>query len=361
MVALQLSRGGGDRVRQGDTVRVAALLGLLLLPPVPSIAAQAGSPAGPVPVERLEARRAALLDSIGTGVAVLRSADVRSIEDDHPQDGDYREDNDFFYLTGLESPGGWLVLVARADSGDKAILYLSERDSSREKWSGTKLGPGPEATRLSGIEIVRPARAAEAEIQKLVFGSGSPARAGALYLRRGPREMESPFFQRLVFSDRTLGQPVRIADLSARTAQLRLIKDRDEVERLRRAIAITGDGLRAAMESRQARDARIPARGTARVRLPAGRRRAPGISLDRRQRSQFDHAALRPKPPADSAGRPRRDGRRRRIRVSDGGHHPHHPDLRPVQPPPACALRSCPRRPAGRDRFGRGQGSTSST
>ncbi len=230
-------------------MRLPALLGLLLLPQVPSIAAQAGSPAGPVPVERLEARRAALLDSIGTGVAVLRSADVRSIEDDHPQDGDYREDNDFFYLTGLESPGGWLVLVAGADSGDKAILYLSERDSSREKWSGTKLGPGPEATRLSGIEIVRPARAAEAEIQKLVFGSGSPARAGALYLRRGPREMESPFFQRLVFSDRTLGQPVRIADLSARTAQLRLIKDRDELERLRRAIAITGDGLRAAMET----------------------------------------------------------------------------------------------------------------
>jgi Xaa-Pro aminopeptidase len=182
-------------------------------------------------------------------VAVLRSADVRSIEDDYPQDGDYREDNDFFPLTGLEAPGGWLVLVARADSGDKAVLYLPERDSSREKWSGTRLGPGPEATRLSGIELVRPARAAEGEIQKLVFGSGSPARTGALYLRRGPREMESPFLQRLVFSDRTLGQPVRIADLSARTAQLRLIKDPDEVQRLRRAIAITGGGLRAAMET----------------------------------------------------------------------------------------------------------------
>ncbi len=182
-------------------------------------------------------------------MAILRSAEIRSIDGDYPQDGVYREDNDFFYLTGLEAPGGWLVLVARADSNDKAILYLPEPDSAREKWSGARPGPGSEATRVSGIATVRPAGAAESEIQRLIFGSGSPARAGALYLRRGPREIESPFFQRLVFSDRTLGPPVRIADLGARTAQLRLIKDPEEVRRLRRAIEITGQGLRAAMEA----------------------------------------------------------------------------------------------------------------
>jgi Xaa-Pro aminopeptidase len=201
-----------------------------------------------VPVERLVARRTALLDSMGTGVAILRSADVRSIDGDYPQESDYREDNDFFYLTGLEAPGGWLVLVARGDSSDRVILYLPQPDSTRERWSGARLGPGAEAGRLSGIETVRPLSGAEAEIQKLVYGSGSPARAGALYLRRGPRESESPFFQRLISSDQTPGPAPRIADLSARVAQLRMIKDADELRRLRRAIAITGDGLRAAME-----------------------------------------------------------------------------------------------------------------
>jgi Xaa-Pro aminopeptidase len=198
-------------------------------------------------VERLAARRAALLDSIGTGVAILRSAEIRSIEGDYPQESDYREDNDFFYLTGLEAPGGWLVLVARGDSSDKVILYLPQPDSTRERWSGARLGPDAEAARVSGIETVRPASGAEAEIQKLVSGSGSPARAGALYLRRTPRERDAPFLQRLVVSDRTLGPPVRVADLSARVAQLRMLKDPDELRRLRRAIAITGDGLRAAM------------------------------------------------------------------------------------------------------------------
>ncbi len=227
-------------------MRLSAVLFLLLSPS--AAPAQAGSPAGPVPVDRLAARRAALLDSLGTGIAVLRSAEVRSIEGDYPQESGYREDNDFFYLTGLEAPGGVLVLVARPDTSDRVILYLPQADSTRERWSGARLGAGAEAARLSGIETVRPAASAEAEIQKLVFGSGSPTRGGALYLRHGPRERDSPFFQRLVSGDLAPGPPVRIADLSVRMAQLRTIKDADELRRLRRAITITGDGLRAAME-----------------------------------------------------------------------------------------------------------------
>ena len=69
--------------------------------------AQVGSPAGPVPVERLQARRADLLAKLGNGIAIIPSAQVKSIEGDYPQDSDYREHNDFFYLTGLEAPGAW--------------------------------------------------------------------------------------------------------------------------------------------------------------------------------------------------------------------------------------------------------------
>ena len=60
----------------------AAMVVLGLATAVPAASAQIGSPAGPVPVERLVARRAALLDSIGTGIAVLRSATQRSVEGD---------------------------------------------------------------------------------------------------------------------------------------------------------------------------------------------------------------------------------------------------------------------------------------
>src|SRR5688572_3358339 len=86
--------------------RPLASLALTILPLVP-LDAQHGSPAGPVPVERLAARREALAKQIGAGVVVLRSGAERSIEGSYPQDSDYREDNDFFYLTGVEVPNSW--------------------------------------------------------------------------------------------------------------------------------------------------------------------------------------------------------------------------------------------------------------
>jgi Xaa-Pro aminopeptidase len=223
-------------------------LGVVLLthPIVRTLEAQAGSPAGPVPVERLGARRAALLDRIGTGVAVVQSAKLRSLELDYPQDSDYREDNDFFYLTGLEAPGGWLVLIGRKNAPDSVILYLPEREPGSELWRGSALGPGPEAGRLSGIEDVRPASKAESEIERAVLGRGSAAKAGALFLKRSTRQATSPFIRRLV-GDGGDGGPVPIRDLEAELAVLRQIKDEDEIGRLRRAIAITGDALRETM------------------------------------------------------------------------------------------------------------------
>jgi Xaa-Pro aminopeptidase len=198
--------------------------------------AQVGSPAGPVPVARLEARRNALLDRLGNGIAVLASAQVRSIEGDYPQDSDYREQNDFFYLTGLEAPGAWLVLVARKSEPDLTVLYLPARDSSMEKWTGPRLGPGAEASRLTGIHDVRPADRADSEIRELVLGRASPARKGALY-RSERRSPGSQF------------RGVKVENLDPVMARLRLIKDGDELGRLRRAITITAEALTASMKA----------------------------------------------------------------------------------------------------------------
>jgi Xaa-Pro aminopeptidase len=177
------------------------------------VAAQAGSPAGPVPVERLVARRAALLERIGEGVAVVRAGTRRSIERDYPQDSDYRESNNFFYLTGLEAPGGRLVLVARQRGPDSTILYLPEPEQAHERWTGRAPRPGPEASRLSGIPDVRP----------------MPEDSGRLA------------------SGRRRGPPVSDRELAAHLADLRQIKDAEEIRRLRRAVGITNESLLEAM------------------------------------------------------------------------------------------------------------------
>jgi Xaa-Pro aminopeptidase len=244
-----MRRGGGaPGMAPFAALRVTGVAVLSLALPR-SAPAQFGSPAGPVPVERLSARRAALFDRIGTGVAVVRSGNLRSLERDYPQDSDYREDSDFFYLTGLEAPGGWLVLVGRTSAPDSVMLYLPEREPGAESWSGPALGPGPEARRLSGIEDVRPASGAESEIERTVLGTASAARAGALYFKQGNRQAASPFIRQLAFGGGAGKGAVPIRGLEAELDALRQVKDEDEIRRLRRAIAITGEALRETMRA----------------------------------------------------------------------------------------------------------------
>lgn len=218
---------------------VVALPGLL--------AGQVGSPAGPVPVDLLQARRAALLERMGTGVAVLQGSAERlndPPDSDYPQDSDFRQDNDVFYLTGLEEPGMWVVLVARADGPDEVRLYLPQRNPQKEQWVGPRLGPGPEAARVAGLPEanLRPAERAEAEILALVADPASPARQGKLYLKETRRTSESPFLARLIATG-----GASLDNLLPHLAALRLVKDADEIRRLRRAIDITVEGHLAAI------------------------------------------------------------------------------------------------------------------
>jgi len=224
--------------------------GLLLISATSVAIAQAGSPAGAVPVERLEARRAALAKRMGDGVAVLRSSTERSIEGDYPQDSDYREDNDFFYLTGAEAPEAWLVLVARDSALAQVILYLPVRDTitpyKSEQWVGPRLNPGPPATALTGVRDVRSSELARREIPALVFGPDSPARRGMLYVKAGRGQADSPFVQDSLVAVAKSGD-LRVGNLSLETAALRLVKDADELARLRKAIALTTAAEREAM------------------------------------------------------------------------------------------------------------------
>lgn len=223
------------------------LLAILLAGALPDSAlAQAGSPAGPVPADLLQARRAALAARIGAGVAVLEGSHERSIDPpdaEYPQDSDFRQDNDVFYLTGLEEPGLWLVLVARDSQLVETRIYLPRRNPGREHWVGARLGPGPEAAALAGLDpaSVRPTDQAEAEILALVQAEGAPAGEGALYLKATARTAASPFLQRLV------GAGTRMENLIPHLGQLRIVKDADELRRLRRAITITAEGHLAAM------------------------------------------------------------------------------------------------------------------
>lgn len=211
-----------------------------------SLLLQIGSPAGPIPPDRLVARRAALMEKLGTGIAVLQGAAERSLDPpdaDYAQDSDFRQDSDFFYLTGLEVPDAWLVLVAHAGGPNQVFLFLPPREPARERWLGVRMGPGPDAAAGAGLPsaAVRSTADRERVLDSLMAEPDSPARAGTLWAKRTARTAASPEFRGLI------AKASKAEDLNPLLADLRVIKDADEIRRLRRAGEISTAGHVAAI------------------------------------------------------------------------------------------------------------------
>ncbi len=121
----------------------------------------------PVDLEATRARREALVARAGAGVSVIPAGSARDLETDVLQDNDFRQDDYFFYLTGLESPDAWLVIPVQASGAAQSHLFLPERDPSTEQWTGKKLGPGDRAKELAGVSPVHAVSDLDSELERL--------------------------------------------------------------------------------------------------------------------------------------------------------------------------------------------------
>ena len=84
-------------------------------------------------------RRKQLMRMVGhEGIAILPSAPVRT----RSRDVEYRfrQDSDFYYLTGFAEPDAVAVLVPGRANGEY-LLFCRERDQEKERWDGSRAGP----------------------------------------------------------------------------------------------------------------------------------------------------------------------------------------------------------------------------
>ena len=84
-------------------------------------------------------RRAQLMQMVGEdAILILPAAPerIRSRDTHYP----YRQDSDFWYLTGFDEPQAVLVLAPGRKHGE-ALMFCRERDMEREGWDGPRLGP----------------------------------------------------------------------------------------------------------------------------------------------------------------------------------------------------------------------------
>ena len=85
------------------------------------------------------ARRKRLMSEMApNSVAIISAARevTRSRDTEYP----FRQNSDFFYLTGFQEPDCVLLLLPRRRQG-QVLMFCRDRDPERELWDGYRQGP----------------------------------------------------------------------------------------------------------------------------------------------------------------------------------------------------------------------------
>jgi Xaa-Pro aminopeptidase len=183
------------------------------------------------------ARRQKLREAMGPdAIALLLGARriARSNDTDYP----FRQDSDFWYLTGFDHPNA--VAVLRTDGGPEYTLYVEPRDPASEVWTGPR--PGVEgAVRDHGAdeafqrdEFLEQLPELVAKAERIYHVLGRDPRVDARItdsiddLRRRSRQGVTP--------------PAVIVDPRSIVHEMRLFKEPAELDIMRRAAAISAEG-----------------------------------------------------------------------------------------------------------------------
>jgi Xaa-Pro aminopeptidase len=184
-------------------------------------------------------------------VAVLRSAPVRTMTNDveYP----YRQDSDFYYLTGIAEDDVTAVLRPDAPDGKRYVLFLRPRDLRREAWAGVRVGPD-EAVAAYGADAAFPLKdftSKLAEFDPNTYKmSGYLVGMEKLYLSDGRDEAWAAKFQKDYQQMRAGDQgPAAIVDARGLIHEMRVVKDAEDLRFLRRAAEMSAQGHARAMQA----------------------------------------------------------------------------------------------------------------
>jgi Xaa-Pro aminopeptidase len=189
-------------------------------------------------------RRKRFLDAIGPGsVAIMPSAPVAV------RSGDvefiYRQDNDFYYLTGFAEPESVALFVP--DAPEQFILFVRPRDKERETWTGRRAGlegavadfGANQAFALDDLDSVLRRHLDKVDRIYYPLGINERMNTRVLELLRAAQAMRP----RLGTGPHALLDPRELIH------EARLLKRPEELAAMRDAIAISADAHKAAMRT----------------------------------------------------------------------------------------------------------------
>lgn len=181
-------------------------------------------------------------------VAIVHANDqmLRSGDQFYP----YRQNSDLFYLSGIEQEMTILVLCPDHPVKDKQeILFIRKPDPKLEAWEGRKLSP-KEAEAISGIRNVQWLEQYEPLVRELILASGN--------IYGISHELTKFTLDYPTRNERNLSRlkqefPLHgLKRLSPVLAELRLLKEPEELALIRKAVEITKAGFERVLSTLQA-------------------------------------------------------------------------------------------------------------
>ncbi len=146
----------------------------------------------------------------------------RSNDTEYP----YRQNSNFYYLTGFREDRSVLVFLKKAKK-IKTILFVQEKDPHLELWSGKRLGV-KEAKKHFLVDKVLPISKFQKFLQKKA--------QEASHLYYDFKESQNPYIQEVLKILKNISSK---RDIAKKIEKMRLIKSKAEVKLIKKAIAIT--------------------------------------------------------------------------------------------------------------------------
>ena len=182
-------------------------------------------------------RRQRFLDQLGAAAAVIPAATLAT----HHADCEFpfRQDSDFFYLTGFDEPDAVALLLPHRPEGERFVLFVHPKDPAAEVWTGFRWGTEGAVERY-GADIAHPLDQLSALLpgylegaEAIAFRVGRHPAVEPLVLSAWGRQLDS--YARAGTAALGLVAPTPVLH------RLRLVKEGHELQRLREACSISAE------------------------------------------------------------------------------------------------------------------------
>jgi Xaa-Pro aminopeptidase len=191
-------------------------------------------------------RREQLMAKIGNGTAIFRSAPTAVMHND--VEYNFRQDSDFYYLTGFNEPQAVAVLAPH-HSEHRFVLFVQPKDREKEVWSGYLCGVDA-AKEVYGADEAYPITELDEKLLQYI------EKADRIYYHLGrDRDFNHKILSHWQGLMRTYPKrgtgPIAIEDTGPILHSMRLVKSPTELELMRKAVDIAVEAHNHAMKFSQ--------------------------------------------------------------------------------------------------------------